>query len=143
MKPLPTIDPINRFLQLVNRGPKNTCWDCLANFGKYLADLGKDLAEFGIKLEVSNLSQEMELKDTGKMIENFANLTAEQQENSIATCVEVGNKHTNLANKASHNPPFFVCGLPTVCLPTELQATTSSCLCDASGTSSVTKPKLR
>jgi hypothetical protein len=39
--------------------------------------------------------------------------------------------------------PFFVCGLPTVCLPTELQAATSSCLCDVNGTSSVTKPKLR
>jgi hypothetical protein len=39
--------------------------------------------------------------------------------------------------------PFFVCGLPTVCLPTELQAATSSCLCDDSGTSSDTKAKLR
>jgi CHAT domain-containing protein len=39
--------------------------------------------------------------------------------------------------------PFFVYGLPTVCLPTELQAATSSCLCDVNGTSSVTKPKLR
>jgi len=39
--------------------------------------------------------------------------------------------------------PFFVCGLPTVCLPIQLQAATSSDLCDDSGTSSVTKPKRR
>jgi len=39
--------------------------------------------------------------------------------------------------------PFFVCGLPTVCLPTELQAGTSSCKgCDC-GTSSDTKVELR
>jgi hypothetical protein len=39
--------------------------------------------------------------------------------------------------------PFFVCGLPTVCLPKELQAATSSCKGHESGTSSHTKAELR
>jgi CHAT domain-containing protein len=39
--------------------------------------------------------------------------------------------------------PFFVCGLPTVCLPTELQAGTSSCKGHDSRTSSDTKAELR
>jgi hypothetical protein len=39
--------------------------------------------------------------------------------------------------------PFFVCGLPTVCLPTELQAGTSSCKGHDCGTSSDTKVERR
>jgi hypothetical protein len=39
--------------------------------------------------------------------------------------------------------PFFVCGLPTVCLPTELQAVTSSCKGHDPGTSIDTKAELR
>jgi len=100
MKRLPTINPIKRFFQLLNRGPENTCFNCFANLGKYLADLRKDLAEFGIELELSNDSQQKELKNMGKMIENFANFTAKEQENCITTCVQLRNKHTDLAKKA-------------------------------------------
>jgi len=39
--------------------------------------------------------------------------------------------------------PFFVCGSPTVCLPTELQAGTSSCEGRDCGTSSETKAEQR
>jgi hypothetical protein len=39
--------------------------------------------------------------------------------------------------------PFFVCGLPTVCLPKELQDATSSCKGHESGTSRHKKAKLR
>jgi len=39
--------------------------------------------------------------------------------------------------------PFFVCGLPTVCLPTELQAVSYSCKGHDPGTSSDTKAALR
>jgi len=100
MKPVVTIST-KRFFQLVNR-PGNTCWDCLANLGKYLADLEKELAaEYGIEWKISNSSQEMELRDMGKMIENFANLTAEQQANCIATLDKLGNKHRYLAEKAA------------------------------------------
>jgi len=48
-----------------------------------------------------------------------------------------------IGGKVHEWAPFFVCGLPTVCLPTELQAATSSSLCDDSETSSVTNPELR
>jgi hypothetical protein len=47
------------------------------------------------------------------------------------------------AGKVHEWAPFFVCGLPTVCLPTELQAGTSSCKGHDSGASSDTKAELR
>jgi hypothetical protein len=106
MKALPTID-IDYFYQLMDRRSENTCWDCLANLGKYLADLRKDVAKFRIKVELPNLSQEIELKDMGKMIKNFANLTAEQQKNCLATIREVGNKHRELANACEKNLSTF------------------------------------
>ncbi len=82
MKPVPTIDLIDCFFQLVNGGPEKTCGVCLANLGKYLY-LGHNVAELGIELGDFS-SQERELRDMGKMMEKL------EKEIGIATDVEVG-----------------------------------------------------
>jgi len=71
MKAVPTIDLITSFYQLLENASENTCWECMADLAENL-DFQTDLAEFGIKLELSNHSNWVtQLKNLGKMMESL------------------------------------------------------------------------
>jgi hypothetical protein len=98
-----------------------------------LADLGKYLAERGRDLEIMNDMDIGQMRDMDKWMTKFlATITPAQQD----SCFRDG-------GKVPESAPFSVCGLPTVCLPTELQAGTSSCKGHDCGTLSETKAELR
>jgi hypothetical protein len=105
----------------------------LADLERELADLGRGMGDLGSDLEVNNDSQERQMKDMDKwMTKSLATLSPEQEDSLIMD-----------GGKVPEQVPFFVCGLPTVCLPTKLQVGTSSCKGHDCGTLSETKAELR